>query len=48
MIDKPQSIAREKVGLVFGYLDDNTLLAVNPSISVIFRYLTIIFKSILF
>jgi len=28
MVDKPQSITREKVGAVFGRLDDETMLAV--------------------
>lgn len=34
MVDKPQSIARAKVGTVFGRLDDETLLAVNRALAV--------------
>ena len=34
MVDKPQSIAREKVGAVFGRLDDETMLAVNRALAV--------------
>ena len=34
MVDKPQSIARAKVGTVFGHLDDETLLAVNRALAV--------------
>ncbi len=29
MVDKPQSIPREKIGAVIGHLDDETMLAVN-------------------
>ncbi len=29
MVDKPQSIAREKVGAMIGHLDDETMLTVN-------------------
>lgn len=29
MVDKPQSISREKVGAVIGHLDDETMLAVK-------------------
>ena len=28
MVDKPQSVAREKIGKVFGHLDDEAMLAV--------------------
>ena len=34
MVDKPQSVAREKVGAVFGHLDDETMLAVNRALAV--------------
>jgi mRNA interferase MazF len=34
MVDKPQSIAREKIGAVIGRLDDETLLAVNRALAV--------------
>ena len=34
MVDKPQSVARNKVGSVFGYLDDETMLAVNRALAV--------------
>jgi mRNA interferase MazF len=34
MVDKPQSITREKVGAVFGRLDDETMLAVNRALAV--------------
>lgn len=34
MVDKPQSIAREKIGEVFGLLDDETMLAVNRELAV--------------
>ena len=34
MVDKPQSVAREKVGVVFGRLDDETMLAVNRALAV--------------
>jgi len=34
MVDKPQSVAREKVGGVFGRLDDETMLAVNRALAV--------------
>lgn len=34
MVDKPQSVAREKVGAVFGRLDDETMLAVNRALAV--------------
>lgn len=34
MVDKPQSIAREKVGAVIGRLDDETMLAVNRALAV--------------
>lgn len=34
MVDKPQSIAREKIGAVMGRLDDETMLAVNRALAV--------------
>lgn len=34
MVDKPQSVAREKVGEVFGRLDDGAMLAVNRALAV--------------
>lgn len=34
MVDKPQSIAREKVGCVIGHLEDETMLAVNRALAV--------------
>jgi mRNA interferase MazF len=34
MVDKPQSVARERVGSVFGRLDDETMLAVNRALAV--------------
>lgn len=34
MMDKPQSISREKVGAVIGHLDDETMLAVNRALAV--------------
>jgi mRNA interferase MazF len=34
MVDKPQSIAREKIGAVIGHLDDETMLAVNRALAV--------------
>lgn len=34
MVDKPQSIAREKIGRVIGHLDDETMLAVNRALAV--------------
>ncbi|MBH2009239.1 MAG: type II toxin-antitoxin system PemK/MazF family toxin [Xanthomonadaceae bacterium] len=34
MVDKPQSVAREKVGSVIGRLDDETMLAVNRALAV--------------
>jgi mRNA interferase MazF len=34
MVDKPQTIARAKVGKVIGHLDDATLLAVNRSLAI--------------
>ena len=34
MVDKPQSISREKVGTVIGHLDDETMLAVNRALAV--------------
>lgn len=34
MVDKPQSISREKVGAVIGHMDDETMLAVNRALAV--------------
>ena len=34
MVDKPQSVAREKIGAVCGHLDDETMLAVNRALAV--------------
>lgn len=34
MVDKPQSISREKIGSVCGRLDDETMLAVNRALAV--------------
>ena len=34
MVDKPQSVAREKAGAVIGRLDDATMLAVNRALAV--------------
>ena len=34
MVDKPQSVARVKVGAVFGRLDDGTMLVVNRALAV--------------
>ena len=34
MVDKPQSIAREKIREVFGHADDETMLAVNRALAV--------------
>lgn len=34
IVDKPQSISREKIGKVIGRLDDETLLAVNRALAV--------------
>ena len=34
IVDKPQSVTREKVGAVIGRLDDETMLAVNRALAV--------------
>jgi mRNA interferase MazF len=34
MVDKPQSVPREKVGAVIGHLDDEAMLAVNRALAV--------------
>jgi mRNA interferase MazF len=34
MVDKPQSVPREKVGAVIGHLDDETRLAVDRALAV--------------
>lgn len=34
MIDKPQSVAREKIGNVFGHLDDKTMSTISRALAV--------------
>ena len=34
MVDKPQSVARNKVGSLLGHLDDTAMLAVNRALAV--------------
>lgn len=34
MVDKPQSVARENTGAVFGRLDDETMVAVNRALAI--------------
>jgi mRNA interferase MazF len=34
MVDKPQSVAREKVGEPFGRLDDEAMVAVNRALAI--------------
>jgi mRNA interferase MazF len=34
MVDKPQSVPRENVGVVIGHLDDEAMLAVNRALAV--------------
>lgn len=34
MVDKPQSVARDRLGAVIGYADDETMLAVNRALVV--------------
>jgi len=34
MVDKPQTVAREKVGEIIGRLDDETILTVNRSLAI--------------
>lgn len=34
MVDKPQSVAREKIGNVFGHLDDKTMSAISRALAV--------------
>lgn len=34
MVDKPQSVVREKVGAVFGRLDDESMVAVNRALAI--------------
>lgn len=34
MVDKPQSISRDKIGEVNGHMDDQTMLAVNRALAV--------------
>ncbi len=38
MVDKPQSVAREKVGAVIGRLDDEAMLAVNRALAVLLGF----------
>jgi len=33
-VDKPMTLRQEKVGAVFGHLDDATMLAVNPAVAI--------------
>lgn len=33
MIDKPQSVAREKIGNVFGHIDDKTMSTINRALA---------------
>ena len=34
MVDRPQSVPRERLGSVFGHADDETMLAVNRALAV--------------
>ena len=34
MVDKPQSVQRQQLGLAFGRVDDGTMLAVNRALAV--------------
>lgn len=34
MVDKPQSVARDKIGSVLGHLDDAAMLAVNRALAI--------------
>ena len=34
MVDKPQSVAREKIGETFGRLGDETMIAVNRALAI--------------
>ncbi len=34
MVDKPQSVAREKIGEAFGRLDDETMMSVNRALAI--------------
>ncbi len=34
MVDKPQSVAREKIGVTFGRLGDETMMAVNRALAI--------------
>ena len=34
MVDKPQSVTREKVGPVIGHLDDEMMMAVNRALAI--------------
>ena len=33
MVDKPQTVARERVGAVIGHVDDTTMVAVNRALA---------------
>jgi mRNA interferase MazF len=37
MVDKPQSVQRQRLGRVFGRIDDETLVAVNRALAVFLR-----------
>ncbi len=34
MVDKPQSVTREKIGAVIGRLDDETMMSVNRALAI--------------
>lgn len=34
MVDKPQTLARDKIGETFGHLDDDAMLSVNRALAV--------------
>lgn len=38
MVDKAQTVPREKIGETFGRLDDNTMLAVNRALAVFLAF----------
>ena len=38
MVDKPQTISREKIGETFGRLDDDAMLAVNRALAVFWGF----------
>ncbi len=37
MVDKPQSVTREKIGAVIGRLDDETMMSVNRALAIFIR-----------